>query len=308
MGTAPGNPGHRGATIAEEFTARELAGGYAFLLPLAAFVAAFVLVPVIGTLAGSLMQDVTFLPKRFAGAGNYRGLLADPGFWQSLRFTCLFTLVSVPLELVLGLSFALLLARPSPVRGLLRACVLIPWAIPAAVSGRVFQLIYNYHYGLANYLVKTLGLADHPVSWLGTPAGAFAALVTADAWKTTPFVVIILLAGLSGIPQDLYLQAEIDRAGFLSRFTRLTLPLLSPVLVVALLFRTIDALRVFDLVFVLTGGGPGGSTASLSLYGYDYFLGGDFGYGSAVSVVLFLFALFLSILYVRVGRFGRELA
>lgn len=308
MGTAPGNRRRGGATIPEGFTRGELAGGYAFLLPLSVFVAAFVIVPVIGTIAGSLMQDVTFLPKRFAGTDNYRALLTDPGFWQSLRFTCLFTLISVPLELLLGLVFALLLARPSPVRGLLRACVLIPWAIPAAVSGRAFQLIYNYHYGLANHLVKTFGLADRPVSWLGTPAGAFASLVTADAWKTTPFVAIILLAGLSGIPRDLYLQAEIDRAGFLRRFTRVTLPLLSPVLVVALLFRTIDALRVFDLVFVLTGGGPGGSTSSLSLYGYDYFLGGDFGYGSAVSVVLFLIALGLSVTYVRVGRFGREFA
>jgi multiple sugar transport system permease protein len=308
MGTHPGNLRSRGPAISEELSRGELVSGYAFLAPLTAFVAVFVIVPVIGTFAGSLMQDVTFLPKRFVGTGNYRALLSDPGFWQALRFTCLFTLVSVPLELALGLSFALLLARPSPARGLLRACVLIPWAIPAAVSGRMFQLIYNYHYGLANYLMEMFGLTDQPVSWLGTPVGAFVALVTADAWKTTPFVAIILLAGLSGIPQDLYLQAEIDRAGFTRRFTRVTLPLLSPVLVVALLFRTIDALRVFDLVFVLTGGGPGGSTASLSLYGYNYFLGGDFGYGSAVSVVLFLIALGLSVLYVRVGKFGRELA
>jgi multiple sugar transport system permease protein len=308
MGSLSGNLTPRGPAVAVELTRGELARGYAFLAPLAAFVAVFVIVPVIGTFAGSLMQDVTFLPKRFVGTGNYRALLSDPGFWQALRFTCLFTLVSVPLELALGLSFALLLARPSPARGLLRACVLIPWAIPAAVSGRMFQLIYNYHYGLANYLMGMFGLSDLPVSWLGTPVGAFVSLVTADAWKTTPFVAIILLAGLSGIPQDLYLQAEIDRAGFARRFTGVTLPLLSPVLVVALLFRTIDALRVFDLVFVLTGGGPGGSTTSLSLYGYNYFLGGDFGYGSAVSVVLFLVALGLSVLYVRVGEFGRELA
>ena len=308
MGALPGNPGSGGPAIAEELTRDELARGYAFLLPLAAFVVVFILVPVIGTFAGSLMQDVTFLPKRFAGAENYRAMLSDPGFWQALRFTCLFTLVSVPLELFLGLLFALLLARPSPARGLLRACVLIPWAIPAAVSGRVFQLIYNYHYGLANYLAGIFGLADRPVSWLGTPAGAFASLVMADAWKTTPFVAIILLAGLAGIPQDLYFQAEIDRAGFVRRFTRVTLPLLSPVIVVALLFRTIDTLRIFDLVFVLTGGGPGGSTTSLSLYGYNYFLGGDFGFGSAVSVALFLIAFGLSVLYVKVGQFARELA
>jgi multiple sugar transport system permease protein len=306
MGVLSGDP--RGPAVPEEHTRAELARGYAFLFPLAAFVAVFIIVPVIGTFAGSLMQDVTFLPKRFAGAENYRAMFSDPGFWQALRFTCLFTLVSVPLELFLGLLFALLLARPSPARGLLRACVLIPWAIPAAVSGRVFQLIYNYHYGLANYLAGIFGLADRPVSWLGTPAGAFASLVMADAWKTTPFVAIILLAGLAGIPQDLYLQAEVDRAGFVRRFTRVTLPLLSPVIVVALLFRTIDALRIFDLVFVLTGGGPGGSTTSLSLYGYNYFLGGDFGFGSAVSVALFLIAFGLSVLYVRVGQFARELA
>jgi multiple sugar transport system permease protein len=136
MGTHPGNLRSRGPAISEELSRGELVSGYAFLAPLTAFVAVFVIVPVIGTFAGSLMQDVTFLPKRFVGTGNYRALLSDPGFWQALRFTCLFTLVSVPLELALGLSFALMLARPSPARGLLRACVLIPWAIPAAVSGR----------------------------------------------------------------------------------------------------------------------------------------------------------------------------
>jgi multiple sugar transport system permease protein len=286
----------------------ELLRGYAFLVPLVLFLAAFVLAPIAGTFGGSLMQDVTFLPGRFVGAENYRALLSDPGFAQALRFTVLFTAASVPLELVLGLAVALLLAHPSRARGALRACVLIPWAIPAAVSGKVFQLIYNYNYGLANYLMKALGVVDRPVNWLGTSAGAFLSLVMADAWKTTPFVAIILLAGLSGIPGHLYLQAQIDRAGFLRRFTRITLPLLSTVLLIALLFRTIDALRVFDLMFVLTGGGPGGSTTSLSLYGYNYFLGGDFGYGSAISVVLFLIALGLSLLYIRAMRFARELS
>ena len=118
--------------LPERLAAGELVRGYAFLAPLAAFVAIFVLVPVAGTFAGSLMQDVTFLPKEFIGFGNYRALLADPGFRQALRFTCLFALVSVPLELGLGLAFALLLARPSPARGLLRACVLIPWEIGRA--------------------------------------------------------------------------------------------------------------------------------------------------------------------------------
>ncbi|HEY5766098.1 MAG TPA: sugar ABC transporter permease [Candidatus Deferrimicrobiaceae bacterium] len=289
-------------------TPREMVQGYAWLLPLVLFVGGLILVPVAGTFVTSLYREVTFLPKRFVGADNYRALLEDPGFFQSLRFTGLFTLVSVPLELGLGLLFALLMHRPSPVRGLFRAFVLVPWAIPAAVSGRVFELIYNYQVGLANLFLAGIGLSGEPVNWLGTPAGAFLSLVAADVWKTTPFVAIILLAGLSGIPEEIYRQAEVDRAGTGTRFLRITLPLLRPVLLVALLFRTIDSLRVFDLIFVLTGGGPGGATASLSLYGYGYFAGGDFGYGSAVSVVLFAIAFGLSLLYVQAARFGRELS
>jgi len=287
---------------------REVVRGYAFLAPLAGFVVALVLVPVAGAFIDSLHREVTFLPRAFVGLRNYRALASDPAFWQSLRFTVLFVLVSVPLELALGLAFALLLHRPSPARGILRACVLIPWAVPAAVSGRVFELICNFQYGLANFIVTRLGVADAPVNWLGSVRGAFLALVAGDVWKTAPFVAILFLAGLSAIPEELYSQAAVDRAGSLQRFRRITLPLLRPVVVVALLFRTIDALRVFDLVFVLTGGGPGGATTSLSLYGYNAFAGGDFGYGSAVSVVLFLIALALSVAYVRAGRFARELS
>jgi multiple sugar transport system permease protein len=279
-----------------------------FLSPLLALLGLFIVVPVIGTIVDSLLRDVVYLPPAFVGLGNYRTLLADPGFRQSLRFTVLFTAVSVPLELVLGLGMALVLNEAMPWRGALRAAVLIPWAIPAAVSGRVFELIYNYSYGAANALFRGLGLAETPVNWLGSETGAFLALVVADAWKTTPFVAIILLAGLSAIPGDLYRQARIDRAGLLQRFWRVTLPLLRPVLIVALLFRTIEALRVFDVIYVLTGGGPGGSTTSLSLLGYDAFTSGDFGYGSAASVVLFGVALALSIAYVKLGRFGRALS
>ena len=294
--------------MGEDRSFRDLLRGYSFIAPLVAILLAFVFVPVVGTCIDSLYREVTFLPRAFIGLGNYQSLASDPGFRQSLRFTVLFVLASVPLELVLGLSFALLLHRPSPARGALRACVLIPWAVPAAVSGKVFELICNFQYGLANYLVQHIGWTDGPVNWLGSTGGAFFALVAGDVWKTAPFVAILFLAGLSAIPEDLYRQAAVDRAGPVQRFARITLPLLRPVFVVALLFRTIDALRVFDLVFVLTRGGPGGSTTSLSLYGYDAFTGGDFGYGSAVSVVLFLIAFTLSVAYVRIGRFGRELS
>lgn len=278
-----------------------------FLAPLVAFVIVLIVLPVIGTFWDSLFLDVTFLPRHFIGVENYTGLWQDPAFWRSMRFTVLFVLVSVPLEVLLGLLMALILHQSFPLRGLLRACVLIPWAIPAAVSGRTFELIYNSSYGAANFVLQRLGLTQEPVNWLGSELGAFAAVVVADTWKTAPFAAILLLAGLSAIPEDLYRQAMVDRATFVQRFFRLTLPLLWPVLVVTVLFRSVEALRIFDLIFVLTGGGPGGSTLSLSLLGYRYFSSGDFGYGAAVSVVLFVLALGFSVAYVRLGGFGKEL-
>jgi len=291
------------------YTFKELKESYFFLLPLLIFVGAFILVPVLGTMVDSTFRDVSFLKNRFIGLDNYLWLIQSPGFRQSLQFTFLFVFVSVPVETALGLLFAVLLNEPGRFRGLLRACVLIPWAIPAAISARTWELIYNYNYGLANFLWTGFGLSPSgaPVNWLGTPAGAFISLVVSDAWKTTPFVAIILLAGMSAIPDDLYRQAQVDGAGPFKRFTKITLPLIKPALVVALIFRTIDALRIFDMIYVLTGGGPGGATTSLSLYGYKYFLIGDFGFGSAVSVVLFLIALALSVAYVRLGRFGEEI-
>ncbi|MBI4677415.1 MAG: sugar ABC transporter permease [Elusimicrobia bacterium] len=281
--------------------------GILFILPLLAFVAAFIIVPICGAFWNSAFQDIGYLQTRFVGLGNYRQALSDPAFRQSLKFTIIFIAVSVPLELALGLAFALILDLDLPFRGALRACVLLPWAIPTAISARVWELIYGYGYGLANALWTGLGCGG-PVNWLGTPWRAFGSLVAAEAWKTTPFVTIILLAGLSAIPRDLYSQAKVDRANSLQIFWRITLPLLRPAMLVALLFRTIDALRVFDVIYVLTHGGPGGSTTSLSLYAYKYFLNGDFGYGSAISVALFLVAFAFSLAYVRLAGYCRALA
>lgn len=282
----------------------EKAEAFRFLLPLLFFLSALVIVPVLGTLVDSLYRDVTYLPRKLIGLENYRALADDPAFWKSLRFTFLFVAVSVPLEVTLGLLIALVVNEPFPFRGFVRATLLIPWAIPMAISGRIFELIFNYSYGAANFLLKVLNLSEKPVNWLGSEAGAFAALVLTDTWKTTPFAAIILLAGLSAISGDLYDQAKVDRTTFAQRFFRVTLPILKPVLIVAFLFRTIQALQIFDYVYVLTGGGPGGSTTSLSLFAYSYFASGDFAYGSAASVVLFLLAMALSLIYL--GVFGRR--
>jgi multiple sugar transport system permease protein len=281
---------------------------WSFMAPLLLLLALFVAVPVLGTLHTSFFRDVTFLPRGFAALANYRRLVADPAFWQSVRFTLLFIAVSAPLELVAGMMLALLLNYPSKLRTLLRVSILIPWAIPAAVGARIWELMYNYEYGLANWALQTLRISAEPVNWLGSATGAFFAVVIADAWKTTPFVTIILLAGLSAIPDTLYQQARIDGAHFGQRFLHVTLPLMKPIIVVALLFRTIDALRIFDMVYVLTSGGPGGATDALSLLGYRQIVGGDFGYGAAVSVSLFLIAFTLSLIYVHVGRFREGVA
>ncbi|MFO7965928.1 MAG: sugar ABC transporter permease [Desulfobacterales bacterium] len=294
-------------TAAKRNMDRESSTALMFMLPLFVFLAVLILLPVLGTFWNSLMRDVPFLPRKFIGTANYEVLFADAAFRQSVWFTLLFVLVSVPLEILLGLIIALVLNESFPGRGLLRAAVLIPWAIPAAVSGRVFELVYHYSYGGANYLITAFGISDHPINWLGTSAGAFAGCILADAWKTTPFAALIILAGLSAIREDLYLQAQVDRTNFFQRFFYITLPLLKPVLVVALLFRTVMALRVFDVIFVLTGGGPGGATTALSLFAFRYFSAGDFGYGSAASVILFFCALIISIVYVKAGRFEESI-
>lgn len=282
-------------------------GGTALLFnaPLVAVSAAFVLVPVIGTLIGSLFRDVTYLPVQFISVDNYIRLFSDPHFFQALRFTLLFVVCSVSAELVLGVIFALVLNETLPGRTVLRIAVLIPWAIPVAISARIWEWMYNYDIGFFNAVAAWSGILTEPVSWLGTPLSGFLSLVIADVWKTTPFITVIVLAGLSAIDDELYQQAKIDGAHAVYRFRFVTLPLLRPVLIVALLFRTIDAIRIFDLVYVLTGGGPGGSTVSVSLYAYNYFATGDMGYGSAIAVTLFLVAALLSALYIRAGGFRK---
>jgi len=286
------------------YISKDVRDAYLFTTPLLIFLVLFIIVPVTATLLYSFFVNTTFLPKTFIGLTNFYALLRDSLFWQSVRFTFLFAVVSVSLELILGLLCALILNERSWFRGPLMVIMLIPWVIPIAVSARIWQIIYNYNYGIINYFLLKTGLCSTAVNWLGTARGAFFSLVVGDVWKTTPFMTIIILSGLSSIPQDIYKQAMVDGASLFQRFYKITLPLLKPALVVALLFRTIDAIRVFDLIYVLSGGGPGGSTTSLSFYAYSFYISGDFGYGSAVSVLIFFITFGLSLLYIKVGRFS----
>ncbi len=280
---------------------------YIFNSPLILITLIFVFLPVAGTLLTGFFRDVTFMPNKFIFLENFIRLFNDIHFWQSIRFTLIFVFVSVGLELVLGMMFALILNETFPGRGLMRVAILIPWAIPVAISARIWQLMYNFDFGIINYIVIHLGISSSPVNWLGSSVGAFFSIVISDVWKTTPFIAIILLAGLSLIPEELYKQSMIDGTNFLQRFYYITIPLLKPVIIVALLFRTIDAIRIFDLIYVLTGGGPGGSTSSISLYAFKYYISGDYGYGSAISIVVFLIASALAVLYIKLGNFAGEI-
>lgn len=275
-----------------------------FLLPLIIFISIFLLLPILGTLWNSLWKDTPFTANDFVAFNNYIHLLKDHRFWQATLFTLIFAIVSVCIEMVFGMITALVLNMKSKMRGALRGIALVPWAIPSVIGARIWQMIYRYDYGIANAILGWIGI--DPVNWLGSPAGAFIALIIADVWRTTPFVAIILLAGLQTVPHDIQQQAQTDGAGIFQRFFRITVPLIQPIIIVAILFRTIDAVRVFDLIYIITGGGPGGTTASLSVYGYGFFLAGDFGYGSAISVVLFIIALLLALTYIRMGKLRVE--
>lgn len=241
---------------------------------------------------------LVFHEQRFTGLDNYAFLLQDARFWTALGNTAYFSIVAVALELALGLGFALLLSAAVPGRGLLRASILVPWAIPTVVSARLWAWLFNPDYGL---VTRALPLSD--VNLLGAPGYAMHAAILVDVWKTTPFVALLLLAGIQTIPQDLYRAAEIDGASRLRAFRSITLPLLRPAIAVTLVFRTLDAFRVFDAVYVLTGGGPANTTETLSIYAYKTLMrAGDFGYGSALSVATFFCVMAISVLYLRLLR------
>jgi multiple sugar transport system permease protein len=278
------------------------------LLPAAALLAAAVALPVLRVVELSLtrteLEDGVAL--RFAGADAYLRLFHDSRFWAALRNTAVFTGLSVGLETVLGVLFALLLDQRFRGRRLVRAGMLLPWALPTAVMALAWAWIFNDAFGVANDLLRRLGMLDRPLAWLGEPGTAMAALVLADVWKTTPFVALIVLAGLQGIPRQVHEAARVDGLGAWPRFRHLTLPLLVPTLLVAVLFRAVQAYAAFDLVYVMTGGGPGGATETVSLFAFqNYFRYLDFGYGSAIAVSGVLLAGAVASLCLRLAR-GRN--
>lgn len=275
------------------------------LLPAAVLLALVVALPIARVAALSLMRTELGEGFRleFAGLEPYARLWQDGRWWTSLRNTAVFTASSVAVEMVLGVAFALLLHRSFRGRGLARAIVVLPWALPTAVMALAWSWIFNDSFGVANDVLQRLGLAREPIAWLGHGGTAMVAMVAADVWKTTPFVTLIVLAGLQAIPHEVIEAARVDGLGARQRLARITLPLLAPSLIVALAFRMVQAYGAFDLVYVMTGGGPGGATETVSLYAYqNYFRYLDFGYGSAIATQGVLIAILLVLLVLRFAR------
>lgn len=228
-------------------------------------------------------MDTCIVKSNFIGLKAYGNLIKDTRFWKALGHTLIFTVISVGIELVLGMLLALIMNKAMKGIGLVRTVALIPWAIPTAVSAMIWSYLYDGSYGIVSFLFNKLGIINSQSAMLLTSHGAMSAAIIADVWKTTPYMALLLLAGLQVIDRGLYESSAIDGAGPVVTFFKITLPLVKPSLLVALLFRTLDAFRVYDLIAILTGGGPGNGTESLSIYAYKLmFDQSNYGYSSVV--------------------------
>jgi trehalose/maltose transport system permease protein len=244
-------------------------------------------------------------PPSFVGLGNYVFILTDPDFWLAVQNTLVFSVFSVTLECVLGLTVALVANSNFKGRSILRVAILIPWAIPTVVSSKIWAWMFNDIYGVVNVLLFNFHFIPQKIAFLATPATALPVIIAVDVWKTTPFMALLLLAGLGLIPGDLYEAAAIDGASKIRQFFSLTLPLVMPTLLVALIFRTLDALRVFDIFYVMVGGQ--GNMATMAIYNQQWLVSFlDAGTGSAASVIILVIIMAFVVLYTRFSKTSFE--
>jgi trehalose/maltose transport system permease protein len=274
-----------------------------FLVPMILVVLLVAGWPLLRTVWFSLTDarlDDTAAPG-FVGVANYALLLRDPEWWNAVRNTLLFATMSVAIETVLGTIIALALNERMRGRGMLRAAMLIPWAIPTVVSAQMWGWMLHDQAGVVNEALLALGVIAQPIAWTADPDLALWAVVAVDVWKTTPFMALLILAALQLLPDELYEAADIDGLGPVGRFFRITLPLIRPALMVAIIFRALDALRVFDLMYVLSGNSA--ATASMSVYARQQLVEfQDIGFGSAAATGLFVIIAIVTALLVTVGR------
>ncbi|MFI6577506.1 carbohydrate ABC transporter permease [Nocardiopsis sp. NPDC050513] len=269
--------------------------GRVFLAPSFAFMAVIALFPVCYAIGMSL-YEIRGFRREPVGVDNYVRVLSDSGFFNAVGNTLVFTVASVALEFVIGMAFALIMHQVFVGRGLTRAVILVPWVIPTAVAAQVWRYMFDRNPGFVNAVLGT------DINWLRDPAWTMVAIISADVWKTAPFVALLLLAGLQTIPKDYYEAARVDGANAVQRFLHITLPLLRPAIVVALLFRTVDALRMFDFAYVFAG--YSNSIATLSVYAQRFLVADpQLGYANALSTVTFVVVMLVGLAFIsRMGR------
>ena len=275
--------------------------GLLLILPAAALLALVVIYPVFDLIkTGFYALKLSEGPAapRFIGLANFARAWGDATLWESLRTTLILVGVTVPGALLAGLGLALLANRAAHAKWLIRLAMLMPWMLPLVFTGLLFRWFFDYKLGLVNDMLTRAGFAAP--QWLSSPSLAMAAITIAIIWKTSSFVAMVLLAGLQSIPRSLYEAAEIDGAGRWSQFYEITLPMLRPAIIVALVFRTITSIQTFDIPYAMTGGGPGNSTETLAMYiqktSIDFL---DFGYGSALATLMFLVSMAATSFYLK---------
>jgi ABC-type sugar transport system permease subunit len=276
--------------------------GLLLLLPSLLIILGITFQPILTTFYFSFFKTTLgkITPDTYVGLGNYANLLADPLFWQTIQRTLYFTFVSVGLELALGLAIAQLIHAHPPGWRFLRTSLIIPWAVPTIVNATMWRWIYNADYGALNGLLLNLGLIDKYIPWLTYPKTAMNLVILADIWHSVPFIALILQAGLATLPVELEEAAAVDGATALQRFLFIRLPLLRSAILVALVIRTVEAFRVFDIIYVITNGGPAFGTVTVSFLTYlETFSYGNIGRGAAVSFLISAFTLAMAFIYIR---------
>lgn len=276
--------------------------GLLLILPSFLIILGISLQPILSTLYLSLFEVPRGidLHNTFVGLGNYIALLREPIFWATIGRTFYFTVISVGLELVVGLAIAQLIHAHPPGWQFLRTSLIIPWAVPTIVNGTMWRWIYNADYGALNGLLLQLGLIDKYIPWLTRPDMAMNLVILADIWHSVPFIALILQAALATLPADLEEAASVDGATMLQYFWFIRLPLLRPAILVALIIRTVEAFRAFDIIYVITNGGPANGTVTISFLTYlEMFSFGHAGRGSALSFLISIFTLGLAFIYIR---------